>query len=307
MNAPAAQHGLGKGIALIVLAFLCVAVMSAFGKAAGGVPIGQMVFFQSGISLVLLAPLLLRGGLAPLRTHRLPMHLLRAFTGLASQALFFIAVQRMSLVDDVLLTNTAPLFIPLVALPWVRTPVGPAMIASLLVGFAGVVLILRPSAELMHNPAALLALGAGACSAMALVSVNQLAPTDSSQAILFYYFLISTIAAAPFAAMHWCVPTQTEWWLLGGVGVGMALAQLFIIMAYRHASAAQLAPFNYSVVVFSGVIGWIVWHEALDMTALLGILLVCAGGIASIRAAPHIHGPSALRSTTALSRRDHAS
>jgi drug/metabolite transporter (DMT)-like permease len=159
----------------------------------------------------------------------------------------------------------------------------------------------------MHNPAALLALGAGACSAMALVSVNQLAPTDSSQAILFYYFLISTIAAAPFAAMHWCVPTQTEWWLLGGVGVGMALAQLFIIMAYRHASAAQLAPFNYSVVVFSGVIGWIVWHEALDMTALLGILLVCAGGIASIRAAPHIHGPSAMRSTTALSRRDHAS
>jgi drug/metabolite transporter (DMT)-like permease len=103
------------------------------------------------------------------------------------------------------------------------------------------------------------------------------------------------------------VPTRTEWWLLGGVGVGMALAQLFIIMAYRHASAAQLAPFNYSVVVFSGVIGWIVWHEALDMTALLGILLVCAGGIASIRTAPHIHGTSVMRSTTPVARRDDAS
>ncbi len=62
----------------------------------------------------------------------------------------------------------------------------------------------------------------------------------------------------------------------------MALGQLFIILAYKHASAAQIAPFNYSVVIFSGIIGWMVWHAALDMTALLGIALVCAGGIASI-------------------------
>ena len=62
----------------------------------------------------------------------------------------------------------------------------------------------------------------------------------------------------------------------------MALGQLFIILAYKHASAAQIAPFNYSVVIFSGIIGWMVWHAALDLVALLGIAFVCVGGIASI-------------------------
>ena len=55
-----------------------------------------------------------------------------------------------------------------------------------------------------------------------------------------------------------------EWGLLIGVGVFMALAQLLIILAYQHATASQIAPFNYSVVIFSGLIGWIVWRDALD-------------------------------------------
>jgi drug/metabolite transporter (DMT)-like permease len=62
----------------------------------------------------------------------------------------------------------------------------------------------------------------------------------------------------------------------------MALSQLFIILAYTHATASQIAPFKYSVVIFSGIIGWIVWKTSLDLTALFGIVLVCAGGIASI-------------------------
>jgi drug/metabolite transporter (DMT)-like permease len=62
----------------------------------------------------------------------------------------------------------------------------------------------------------------------------------------------------------------------------MALGQLFIILAYKHATAAQIAPFNYSVVIFSGIIGWMAWNTSLDLTALFGIALVCAGGIASI-------------------------
>ncbi len=270
------------GTVLIVIAFFFVAVMSAFGKAAVSVPASVLVFFQNAISLVIMLPWILMHGVRQLKTDRLPLHIVRALSGLLSQALFFVAVKRMSLVDAVLLVNAAPLFIPLVVLVWLRTPITTMVWAGLVIGFAGVLLILQPSPALLENPAALIAAAAALFSAIALVTVNQLSSTDQPNTILFYYFLISTIAAAPFAIFGWSAPGPRDWWFLVGVGVFMAMAQLFIILAYRRAPAQSIAPFNYSVVVFSGLIGWLVWNHVPDRLALLGILLVCAGGILSI-------------------------
>ena len=280
--ADGASQNVIAGTVLIVVAFFFVAVMSAFGKAAVSVPASVLVFFQNAISLVIMLPWMLAHGVRELKTDRLPLHIVRALSGLLSQALFFVAVKRMSLVDAVLLVNAAPLFIPLVVLVWLRTPITTMVWAGLVIGFAGVLLILQPSAALIGNPAALIAAAAALFSAIALVTVNQLSSTDQPNTILFYYFLISTIAAAPFGIFDWATPDPHDWWLLVGVGGFMAMAQLFIILAYRHASAQSIAPFNYSVVVFSGLIGWLVWNHVPDRLALLGILLVCVGGILSI-------------------------
>jgi drug/metabolite transporter (DMT)-like permease len=281
------------GIVLIVAAFFCVAVMSAFGKAASGVSTATISFFQSFISLLLFLPWTLRHGLADLRTNQLPLHVARALSGLLSQVLYFWAVREMSLVDAVLLVNAAPLFIPIVALVWNRTPITLSVGLSLLVGFVGVLLIIKPGEELLTNPSALIALSAAFFSAIALVSVNKLSGQNHPDTILFYYFFIASAATLPFAIAGWSEPTGQEWGYLIGVGVFMALAQLLIILAYQHATASQIAPFNYSVVIFSGLIGWVVWHNTLGWISGLGILLVCAGGILSILLAPdarHSHG-----------------
>jgi drug/metabolite transporter (DMT)-like permease len=274
------------GIVLIVAAFFCVAVMSAFGKAASGVSTATISFFKSFISLVLFLPWTLRHGIADLRTNQLPLHIARALSGLLSQVLYFWAVREMSLIDAVLLVNAAPLFIPIVALAWNRTPITLAVGLSLLVGFMGVVLIIKPGEGLLTNPSAMIALSAAFFSAIALVSVNKLSGQNQPDTILFYYFFIASVATLPFAIAGWSEPTSREWGFLIGVGVFMALAQLLIILAYQHASASQIAPFNYSVVIFSGLIGWVAWHNTLDWISGLGILLVCAGGILSILLAP---------------------
>ncbi len=275
-------RNLALGILLIVAAFLCVAVMSAFGKAAAAMPTAVISFFQSFISLMVFLPWVLRRGLTEVRTGRLPLHVLRALAGLLSQVLYFWAVKQMSLVDAVLLVNAAPLFIPVIALVWLRTPIAPAVLASLVIGFVGVALIIKPGPALLSNPSSLIALLAAVFSAIALVTVNTLSRTDHPDTILFYYFFIASLATAPFAALEWQTPAAAAWGLLFGVGVFMAMAQLLIILAYQHATASQIAPFNYSVVIFSVIIGWIVWRDRLDWIAVLGILLVCAGGIASI-------------------------
>ena len=255
-------------------------MISAFGQAAVALRVGRQLLPEL-VSLVVFLPWVLRGGTGQMRTGRLPVHVLRALAGLLSQVLYFWSVKQMSLVDAVLLVNAAPLFIPVIALMWQGTRIAPAVLASLAVGFVGVVLIIKPGPGLLANPSSLIALSAALFSAIALVTVNTLSRTDRPDTILFYYFLIASVATAPFAALEWKTPSLGEWGLLIGVGVFMALAQLLIILAYQHATASQIAPFNYSVVIFSGLIGWIVWRNALDAVAVLGILLVSAGGILS--------------------------
>src|SRR5437899_5895626 len=242
MGAPSTGSGrnLALGLLLIVAAFLCVAVMSAFGKAAAAaMPTAVISFSQSFISLVVFLPWVLRGGRSQARTGRLPIHVLRALAGLLSQVLYFWSVKDMSLVDAVLLVNAAPLFIPVIVLLWLRTPIAPAVLASLVIGFVGVALIIKPGPSLLANPSSLIALLAAVFSAIALVTVNTLARTDRPDTILFYYFLIASLATAPFAVLQWKTPEPAQWGLLIGVGVFMALAQLLIILAYEHATASQ--------------------------------------------------------------------
>jgi len=68
-----------------------------------------------------------------------------------------------------------------------------------------------------------------------------------------------------------------------------ALTQLLIILAYRYASATQLSPFNYTVVIFSGILGWVLFGSVPDALAVTGTVLICAGGILSIEAG-HVEG-----------------
>ncbi len=284
-SAPSKENATLGGL-LIVIAFLCVAIMSALGKAAAQVSTGTIVFFQNFVSLLLFLPWVLRHGAGPLKTSRIGLHILRACAGLLSQVLMFAAVKKMPLMNAVLLTNSAPLFIPLITWAWLKEKIGGIVWASLLVGFIGVVMILKPSPALIANPAALIATSAAVFSAFALVTVNRLSTTETTQRILFYYFLISSIVTAPFAFIdgHIFHPMAAkEWMYLVGIGIFMAASQLLIILAYRHASAGRIAPFNYSVVVFSGLIGWLLWKDAPDMLSLFGVVLVTVGGILSTK------------------------
>ena len=162
---------------------------------------------------------------------------------------------------------------------------------SLFIGLAGICLVIKPGPAMLHNPAALIALGAAIFSALALVATNKLAGDEPPMRILVYNFGISTLLLVPVCFFVWKSPTLHEWLLLLGVGGFYALTQYLIILAYRHASAAQISPFNYTVVIFSGLLGWIVFGNVPDMMSIAGTLLICAGGILSIKAGhPEGHG-----------------
>ncbi len=277
-------HNLYRGILLITSAFFCAAVMSAFSKAASGVPPLLLLFLQYSISFVVFLPSLAKTGPVILKTEHFWLHFFRSVAGSVCQLLFFISVTSIPLMDSVLLSNAAPLFIPLVVYIWLRKTVQPMVWVSLFIGLIGIILIIKPGPQTLQNPASLIALTAGLFSALALVATNKLAETEPPMRILLYNFGISTLLLVPLCIWAWKPPTSAEWLLLSGVGGFYALTQYLIILAYRFASAAEISPFNYTVVVFSGLLGWWLFGNVPDATAVLGTLLICAGGILSIKA-----------------------
>ncbi len=156
-----------------------------------------------------------------------------------------------SVIDATLLSNSAPLFIPFVAWLWLHKPVSRTVAVSLLIGLAGVVLTIHPGPELLHDPAATLALASGVLSAIALVATNRLAETDPPSRTLLWNFGVSAVLLIPIAIAVWKPLSPRIWMILLSVGALYALTQWFIVLAYRYADAAELSPFNYSVVVFT--------------------------------------------------------
>lgn len=287
MNAPEirardAGHNLPRGIALIVAAFFWAAAMGAVTKALHGIPPLLTLFFQYAIAFLCFVPSGIRLGAKELRTAHVGLQIFRSLAGSACQLLFFASLSSLSLLDASLLSNSAPLFIPLVVWIWWRKTLTPRVGVSLLIGLAGVLLIIHPGPQLFRDPAALLALGSGVLSAVALVATNKLAETDPPARTLIYNFGISALLLVPVAVKEWMPLSARTWEMLAGVGILYALTQWFIIAAYRYASASELSPFNYSVVVFSGVLGWMFFGNVPTAAAYIGTFLICGGGTLSI-------------------------
>lgn len=283
IRAQDAGHNPGKGIVLIVIGFLWAAVMGAVTKSLHGVSPLLTLFFQYSVAFLCFVPSGLRMGPAALRTRNPGLQIFRSLAGSACQLLFFLSLSSLPLLDASLLSNSAPLFIPIVVWLWFRKPVSGIVAISLLVGLVGVLLTIHPGPQLLHNPAALLALGSGILSAVALVATNRLAATDPPSRTLLYNFGISSLVLVPIAIRVWTPLSARAALMLLSVGVLYALTQWFIILAYRYASATELSPFNYSVVVFSGILGWIFFGNVPGPAAIAGTLLIGAGGILSIR------------------------
>lgn len=277
------SKNLPAGIGLITLAFLCASIMSSLSKAATGVPPLMTLFIQYSISFIIFIPAVVNRP-SILKTNRIGLQIFRSIAGSICQLLFFIAVKTLPLMDSVLLSNAAPLFIPLVVYIWLRKTVQPAVWASLVIGLFGIALIIRPGPQLFSNPASLIALASGFFSAVALVATNTLSETEPPSRILVYNFGISTILLIPMAAAVWKPLSGRQWLLLLGVGLFYGLTQYLIIAAYRHADATQISPFNYTVVIFSGLLGWLFFGNIPDRSAIVGTLLICGGGILSIEA-----------------------
>lgn len=270
------------GSLLVLSASLMLATLGALVKLAStALPNEVIVFFRNFLAFLCLLPwLMLPQNRQPLKTRRFRFHLLRSVTGLGSVYSLFYALAHLQLAEAVLLSFTTPFFVPLIARVWLKEPVPKRIGVAILLGFVGVILILKPGLS-VFKPVALAGLASAGLAAVSMVTIRQMSNTEPATRIVFYFSCLGTLGSAFPLIQAWETPSDDLWLVLFALGLVAVIGQLLLTKGYSLAAAAQVGPFVYANVIFSTFIGWWFWDEYLDIWSGIGALLICLTGIIS--------------------------
>jgi drug/metabolite transporter (DMT)-like permease len=266
------------GLFYAVLAALAYALMTTFVKLASEVPFEALVFFRNLVCMIFLSPFLIKNKFN-IKTKKIKYHSVRAIAGFLSLYFLFYAAKHLFLVDVILLANTAPLFIPIVVLAWMKLKMPLKRTLAILIGFLGIVIVLKPSYN-FFNLAGLIALSGGFMIGIADVAIKKMAKTENPNLIMFYFFITSIICSFYPMINSWKTPTNPIMYLyIALVGICGFIYQFFITRAYTYASITKASPLTFVSVILGAFLGWILWQEALSFHHLIGTILIVIAGI----------------------------
>ena len=280
---PAPKESLLLGSIFLVLAFLANTIQSVFGKVLEAQLSVEMFTWVTFLSaLIIIIPIAGSRKFKDLKTNAFKVHLLRGGTGIAGFLLFIAAAQLTSLVNANVLLNTTPIFIPLLALLFLHTKIDKKLWVAIALGFAGMVIIVKPDSTIFTNPGNLLGLSAGFVTAVEFLAVKQLDETESPITQMFYFLLIGTILSSLLVIGKIQPINHEQALIMLATGGCLVCFQFLLIKAYTYAKPHEIGAFQYSSVVFAAILGWVIFKEQLDPGTIIGTLLICVGGVLSI-------------------------
>lgn len=297
--------GPSGGIVFILLGMFCISINDMLIKQLSGVyPLHQMVFVRSaiGISISLLL-VQLEGGWSILRTRRPWLHVLRGLMIVGANMAYFTALAVMPLADATALFFVAPLFITLLSIPFLGESVGLRRIGAVLVGFVGVLIIVRPGGALGADLPSRWILALPVLSALGYAGMQiltrKLGVASKASAMAVYiqamfllvgaaFFLIAgdgrfavglTNDSLIFLLRAWTWPAPEDQLLFGLLGLISAAVGYSLSQAYRLGDAATIAPFEYSALPLAMMWGFLIFGTVPGFGTLLGVALIMGSGI----------------------------
>lgn len=267
----------------MTLSGISFALMGATVKLSGDAPLTTKVFFRNLVTMIITISPAVRKLSNPFGpTPHLNRLVTRSLAGLAGVFFYFFALYHLSLAEASLLNKTSPFFVTIFAVFFLKEKFHRSMIPALLLAFTGALLVIKPKFDLTILPA-LAGLGSGMCAGIAYTLVRSLKGKEEPSRIIFYFSFISTGATLPFLFLWPISPTPQQWLALIGTGLFAAGGQYGLTHAYHFAPASRISVFTYLHVLFSLVVGYVLWQEQPDAWSILGGFLIVGGGIVSHR------------------------
>ncbi|WP_313212681.1 DMT family transporter [Stenotrophomonas sp.] len=249
------------------LAFGLMAI--AIRYATRYVPTQEVAFFRNAFGLLALLPMLIRPGSAPLKTQQLPRYFLRSAIGLASMLCAFWAIGHLPISQAISLSYSTPLFVTIAAVLWLGETVRMRRWAAVIIGFIGVLIIVRPGST-SFTPGTLVAVGAAVLSSLVAIQIKQLTRVDSADTVVFYTYVFWVPLSLVPALFVWVWPTGLAWVWLVATGVLGTLGQLLWTRALRLGEVSALTPISFMQLPLVSLLGWLLFNEALDRWTVIG-------------------------------------
>lgn len=286
-----------RAILCVLGASAAFALSAALVKSLGpNIPTVEIVLFRSLIAFIVIIPLLMRhGGWQALRTIRPLSHALRTMYGFVGMLTAFYGYRMLPLAMVTALGFVMPLFLTVLSVPLLGERVGWRRATAILVGFAGVIVMVRPwsyglgsygsgshgsgDAPVALDAVAFVVLGVMTW-ALAMISIRKMGRLGEPNVTIVAWFSLGSAAmAAVFTVPVWVTPEPVQLVALLGVGVISGVAQLLMTEGYRTGETTLVAPFEYSAILYTTLLGMFVWDELPDAWNILGIAIVVASGM----------------------------
>jgi drug/metabolite transporter (DMT)-like permease len=269
----------GLGISITILGGLCFAIQDAGIKwLSAEIAVLQILFLRSLFGLVFLGTSSVFSGEAiSFRVNRPWLLITRSGLNILSWILFFTSLKYLPLATAVALFFSFPLFLAIISVPLLGESVGIRRIIAIIVGFAGVLLITNP-AEGLSIPA-LMMLGAALGWAIVASLTRILGEKENTTTLLFYTLLgFAVLLAVPQYWLWRSIEFESYLMIVGVAFVGV-IAQFSVTKAYAIASPSLIAPFEYTALIWSAILGYLVWNDIPDAYAIAGAFLIIGSGI----------------------------
>lgn len=240
----------------------------------------QFVLLRSVIAISIMLAIASRfGGLRTLRTREIGWHVVRSIFAIGAMFGFFYGLARMPLVNALTLGYTAPLIVTALSAIFLGDEVGWRRWTAVVIGFIGVLVMLRPGrGELSF--AAIAVLIAAFCYACQAITSRRLGGTESTFSLSFYVVIGPLIVSGTFFdAESWLAPDITGWLLLFGAASCSVIAWVGFVNGYRAVSPAILAPLEYLALVAGAIAGFLIWDEVPDRWVVAGAMIIMASGV----------------------------
>ena len=263
-------------------ALLMLASTMAFGLMAIAiryatryVPTQEVAFFRNAFGLLALLPMLLRPGRAPLKTQQLPRYFVRSAIGLGSMLCAFWALGHLPLAQAVSLSYSTPLFVTIAAVLWLGETVRVRRWAAVVVGFIGVLVIVRPGTA-GFSAGSLIAVAAALLSSLVAIQIKQLTRVDSADTVVLYTYVFWVPLSLVPAVFVWVWPTGLAWVWLVATGVMGTVGQLLWTRALRLGEVSALTPISFLQLPLVTLGGWLLFDESVDRWTLIGAGIILA-------------------------------
>jgi S-adenosylmethionine uptake transporter len=268
----------GLGVGLYLLGVGLFAINDALGKwLVKDYGVGQLMMLRSIGAVIVLAPMILSLRVNLIDPRQAPLQVLRILISAIDTFAFYYATRFMPLADVMTFYMASPLIVTALSAPLLGERVERFRWIAVLIGFAGVVIALRPSPQ-MFSWAAPLALFGAVMFALSQTITRELRGVHWLPLVLWQFVGSGLIGAAtvPFA---WTTPTAFDLGLMALVGAVAMVCFIFIVRALALARAAVLAPLQYSAILWAALMGWLVWRDAPTLTIIVGNAIIIGSGL----------------------------